>query len=117
MTNQEVLDRVWDVFVTNKAKKCVNSYGKCSYGPPGTTGCAIGCCLPDNLRQEVYDFEMAHTLSSVSTLMKAIPAVSCLFADCSPAFLIELQSWHDTSGTILDLKQTAERYNLKTPKV
>lgn len=100
-TRQQILDRVREVFVVNKAPPSqVNGErinGRCLYAPAiNGVGCAIGCLLPSGVG-ELWDKLPSSGIDAICESDHS--SYRDLFAPEDIDFLSDLQTLHDYSFT------------------
>lgn len=117
---QEIFDKAWDHFITNKSPRAIEA-GSCCYRTPEGKKCAIGIFIPDDLYyEEVAKYE--------GQVFKVLPThiKERIFPDYDPAedtlFLIDLQHFcHDRGENehmefrIHNFKIIAKNHGLKVP--
>lgn len=97
MTKQEIIDRVYDHFVTNKSPFGFNEGSmRCEYRVPGSYGrCAIGLFMDDETADEWHN----HNVTTVSP-----DTLRQIFGEnYSLKFLSALQQTHDRCASSLDV--------------
>lgn len=115
MTNQEIFDRNWQVFIVDKQPRAVDDDHGCSYSPTGnnTVGCAVGCCLSEEARKlfERKGGSIRRIFNDESSLYHSA------FQDNQIEFLAAMQSWHDLQDLDKDdLIEIARCFNLNVPE-
>lgn len=109
-TNQEIIDRVRQHFITEGNPKCVYStatgVGVCVYG---RTGCAVGCLMT----QEDSDFlDSENSFLPVEDMLAYYSDIyNAYFTKEQVNFLSDLQEWHDSTNKnefSVDLLNTIE---------
>lgn len=131
MTNQEIFDKVWDIFII---KKIGPSYDGsiCIYDEKiNGHGCAVGCLLPDDIPVDLLDQGGGRTIASIIddrptelSWKKQCPPIRKLLRDISVDFLKTLQQAHDGNASskdfsllmTQDLIGIAKKFNLKYPQ-
>ena len=131
MNNQQVFNRVWNVFIKNKTELAFIK--KYDYSPffsngyvptyshiPNKKGCAIGCCLPKAIASQLQmvatklnSYGISHLLQSNSKA-KTIDFVKLVFSNCDPNFLQDVQDLHDNRRlTEYTLKELGKVWELE----
>lgn len=94
LTNQQVFDKVWKHFVTNKQPKSLSSSGQCVYRNLRNEKCAIGVFIPDECYNRYLEGQGVQALAELDWFRK-------IFRDVPEDFLRVLQTLHDTQGCVL----------------
>lgn len=123
MTNQEMLNRVWEVFITNDEPRSVDARGYCEYGEPSTTGCAVACLLTPEERVLARELELTVPMGLRASELPEHGNFPTL-ASCDLGFANVLQRWHDTTIKYSDtlayrretLAELAARKGLTVPE-
>ncbi len=105
MTNQEAFNKVYETFLVKRAPKSMawlDGKHLCSYGEPGTPGCAVACLLTDEERIQAWDFERtyyampSHYKRNGTGLCELLDHIAITSLDnLSTDVLVSLQGWHD----------------------
>lgn len=119
-TPQQIIDKVYDVFIVKAAPKCAADYGGCYYSPQNLlqVGCAVGCLIsPED--QEIWDSGQVQSIRDI---------YQCRLEDYNRYFLIEdlnllidLQDWHDNFRGVdiptrkAELMDICQEYDLDYP--
>ena len=118
MNTQEVFNRNWEVFVVQGYDRARDGES-CVYVTENHPGCAIGCCLADELKEEIVDLGL--NKKSISAVIRMFPRVGEYF-DTNLGFLIRMQLWHDNrvngdpESAASGLRDIALRYELEVPE-
>jgi hypothetical protein len=105
-TLQTAFNKIWQTFVVEKAPPSRRGYGdgigyQCSYGAPGTPGCAIGCLLTPAHQQMAYAWEQGASIpSGVGTMLRYFTFEE--LSEIPLSQLSKLQTIHDVCSDDLD---------------
>src|SRR5581483_987856 len=126
MTNQDVLNRVWEWFVTMRHQRSAIKTGdpllgyKCCYRSPRNTRCGVGCLIPDELYKDNFEN------TNVCYIIKHNPDIRALFAGVDSNLLHDVQVAHDeyapeakkgfANHMKRELAAIATKYNLQLPE-
>ena len=129
MTNQEAFNKVYETFLVKRAPKSMawlDGRYQCSYGEPGTPGCAVACLLTDEERIQAWDFE--RTYYAMPSYLRGNGTGVCELLgnttitsldNLSTDVLVSLQGWHDnlygTPDERKELENIASFYGLVFP--
>jgi hypothetical protein len=95
MTRQEALNRVWQVFVVDKAPQSKSPEG-CEYGDPDkTVGCAVACLCDRETRLKLREWELALDFECTGIGAFDGTILSGEVEENEKNFLTILQSIHD----------------------
>ena len=98
LTYQQILDKVYDIFVTNGVKRSANMAGGCFYGPKiNGYGCAIGCVMNplDAVKFDIM-FSAGILQLSESTNPEIAATYQQYFGHLNANALDMIQMWHDS---------------------
>jgi len=97
MTQQEIVDKVYKTFVTDKNKASVYN-NMCVYGEPDTVGCAVACLCDKKTRIKLRKFELSDINSDTS--VKSAYEKGCLPKSIGKhiGLLTDIQGWHDAAA-------------------
>ena len=121
-TNQEIIDRVWDFFITqgNPQSNSTEVHSQCMYAHPKVEdgGCAVGCLLSYEEAKEwdkvpkdyLYGTGIAHFYHNHYEMY------SKHFTKEQYEFLNDLQNWHDYRFSVDTLKDIIQIYDLTVPE-
>ena len=112
LLKQEVFNKVWDHFITQKKPRGIKSSGGCGLRGMGNTKCAIGVLIPD----EIY-FPGMETMP----LRSLLPLIGFTEIDSHDfGFFNRLREEHDNSNLKTfreNLRTFARHYNLRVPEI
>ena len=127
MTKQQMVDKVYEVFITNKTKASIKG-DLCQYGDPDkSAGCAVACLVSHKTRSSLHELESSgeypcNGLTVDNYKVKALLPKKLLL---NLPLLSSLQFWHDqadakhkrlnTRERIDAFKHLCEDYGLKFP--
>lgn len=119
MNAQEVFNRNWEVFVVQGYGRSRNYSNVCVYVTKNHPGCAVGCCLTDEMKAQIIQQNVNDR--GIDRLFKALPYIEEYF-DTSRDFLVAMQDWHDGNvdgdpeHAAKGLKQLANDWGLEVPE-
>ena len=120
MTPEKAFDKIWTHFVINKANPGWDDVNEvCSYQNEKGDQCAIGCLLPDDLREEARLNALG-----IAALLENSDGIRKFFRGIPVYFLKYLQNAHDLvacdidfhSGIETQLRAFAQKYSLRIPE-
>lgn len=112
MNKQEIVNTVYKHLKT-QGKPALNQSGICSYRGASGLKCAIGCLIPDNLYNSVFEQKTVSLLYSENLLEEIFPGIT----EEEAFFLERMQVIHDSYFETLDekFKSLCDDYDLNFP--
>lgn len=102
MTRQEALNRVWQVFVVDKAPQSRAAGLGCAYGhPDDTTGCAVACLCDREARMALHQWE-TDPQTPTTTIVNFPDYFRLGLGELDKDFLDDLQDAHDSAEPVTD---------------
>lgn len=114
MNRQNILQKVWDHFVTQKFKRCLTPEGLCVYRNNGNR-CAIGAIIPDDIYEPSMEGHGAFVMIQHHDRLRKhleIAEGSQGFSDKN--WLDELQHCHDKAANSEFMKVRFRNFALKS---
>lgn len=112
MNKQEILNTVYKHLKT-QGEPAIDSEGVCTYRTYSGLKCAIGCLIPDNIYNPVFEGRGVIALYKENLLEPIFPGIT----EEEIAFLHRMQEIHDSFFDTLDekFKTLCEDYDLEFP--